>query len=113
LRDEVYRIGCEGLRNAFKHARASRVETDITYGERLFRLRIRDDGVGIHPDILESGRSGHYGLSGMRERAVQSGGTLEIWSRAGTGSEVDLTIPASIAYSSSKRSGWRLFRLKR
>jgi signal transduction histidine kinase/ligand-binding sensor domain-containing protein len=114
LRDEVYRIGCEGLRNAFKHARANRVEAEITYGDRLFRLRIRDDGVGIPPDILESGRCGHYGLTGMRERARQSGGTLEIWSRAGTGAEIDLTIPASIAYrDSSTRSGWRLFRPKR
>lgn len=114
LRDEIYRIGCEGLRNAFKHARANRVEVEITFGEKVFRLRIRDDGVGIPPDILESGRSGHYGLNGMRERARQSGGKLEIWSGAGTGTEVDLTIPASIAYSdSSKRSGWRLFSLKR
>jgi signal transduction histidine kinase len=113
LRDEVYRIGCEGLRNAFKHARANCVEADITYSDKLFRLRIRDDGIGIPSDILEAGRSGHYGLNGMRERALQSGGTLEIWSRVGSGSEIDLTIPASIAYSnSSKRSGWRLFRLK-
>jgi signal transduction histidine kinase len=99
LRDEIYRIACEGLRNAFNHAKAHRVEAEITYGDRLFRLRIRDDGVGISAEILESGRSGHYGLNGMRERAQQSGGVLSIWSRAGTGTEIDLSIPGSIAYT--------------
>jgi signal transduction histidine kinase len=113
LRDEVFRIACEGLRNAFKHARARQVEAEITYGGRLFRLRIRDDGNGIPAEILESGRSGHYGLRGMRERARQSGATLEIWSRAGMGTEIDLRIPGSIAYSSfPRRLVWRLFRSK-
>lgn len=111
LRDEVYRIACEGLRNAFKHARASHVEAEITYGERVLRLRIRDDGDGIPQDILESGLSGHYGLRGMRERAQQNGARLEIWSRPKVGTEIDLSIPASIAYTnSSKSSGRRLFR---
>jgi signal transduction histidine kinase len=113
LRDEVYRIACEGLRNAFKHARAQRVEGDIIYGRRLFRLRIRDDGDGISAEILKSGRSGHFGLKGMRERALQSGASLVIWSRAGIGTEIDLRVPGSIAYSDSpRRSGWRLFRSK-
>jgi signal transduction histidine kinase len=111
LRDEIYRIACEGLRNAFQHARARHVEAEITYGERVLHLRIRDDGDGIPQDILESGRSGHYGLKGMRERAQQNGATLEIWSRPKAGTEIDLSIPASIAYAnSSKRSGSRLFR---
>jgi signal transduction histidine kinase/ligand-binding sensor domain-containing protein len=111
LRDEIYRIACEGLRNAFKHARARHVEAEITYGERVLRLRIRDDGDGIPQDILESGLSGHYGLRGMRERAQQNGASLEIWSRPRAGTEIDMCIPASIAYTnSSKPSGWRLFR---
>jgi signal transduction histidine kinase len=67
LRDEIYRIAFERLRNAFKHARVQRVEGEVTYGERLFRLRIRDDGDSIPSDILESGRPGHFGLKGMRE----------------------------------------------
>jgi len=111
LCDEVYRIAREGLCNAFTHARAAHVEAEITYGARFLRLRIRDDGVGIPEDILESGRSGHYGLKGMRERARQTGATLEIWSRPKAGTEIDLNIPASIAYAnSSKRPGWSLFR---
>jgi ligand-binding sensor domain-containing protein len=99
LRDEVYRIGREGLRNAFNHAGAHRIEAEITYGERLFRFRIRDDGRGIAPAILEAGRPGHYGLAGARERASQIGAKLDIWSGVGKGTEIDLSIPGSIAYT--------------
>jgi signal transduction histidine kinase len=112
-RDDVYRIAREGLRNAFSHSRASRIEAEITYGERLFRLRIRDDGDGIPPDVLQAGRAGHYGLAGMHERARQTGGKLDIWSGAGKGTEIDLSIPASVAYSKSpRRSRLQLFRRK-
>ncbi len=98
VRDEVYRIAREALRNAFMHARASHIEAEITYGEHLFRLRIRDDGAGITPAILEKGRPGHYGLPGMRERAAEIGAKLEFWSGAGAGTEIDLSIAGSIAY---------------
>jgi len=103
VRDEVYRITREALRNAFSHARANHIEAEITYGEQLFRLRIRDDGEGIAPEILEDGRVGHYGLPGMRERAAEMGGTLDIWSGIGAGTEIDLSVPGSIAYG--KRPG--------
>jgi len=113
VRDEVYRIAREGLRNAFNHARASQIETEITYGERLFRLRIRDNGKGIPIDILEEGRPGHYGLPGMRERAKQIGGKLEIWSGAKAGTEMELSIAGSVAYGApTARSLFRLFRHK-
>jgi CheY-like chemotaxis protein len=74
------------------------IEAEITYAEHLFRLRIRDDGEGIAPAILEDGRPGHYGLPGMRERAAEIGAKLDIWSGAGTGTEIDLSIAGSIAY---------------
>ena len=93
--------------------KAQKIEAEITYGERLFRLRIRDDGGGIASAILEAGRPGHHGLSGMRERAKQVGAKLDIWSGVGTGTEIDLSIPGSIAYSKSlMRSRLRLFRSK-
>jgi signal transduction histidine kinase/ligand-binding sensor domain-containing protein len=98
VRDEVYRISREALRNAFAHARAAHIEAEITYGVQLFRLRIRDDGEGIAPALLEKGRPGHYGLPGMRERAAEIGAKLDIWSGAGTGTEIDLSIAGSIAY---------------
>ena len=111
LRDDVYCIVREALRNAFRHAQASKIEAEITYSEHLVRLRIRDNGTGIDPKVAEAGREGHWGLQGMRERAQQIGAQLEIWSHAGAGTEVDLSIPGSIAYAVSiSRSGLRRFR---
>jgi signal transduction histidine kinase len=113
IRDEFYRIAREALRNAFSHARAHHIEAEISYAERLLRLRIRDDGDGIAPAILQGGRSGHYGLSGMRERATQIGAKLDIWSGVGTGTEIALSIAGSIAYCESPdRFRLRLFRRK-
>jgi signal transduction histidine kinase/ligand-binding sensor domain-containing protein len=101
IRDELYLVTREALRNAFVHARAHRIEAEIIYGERAFRVCIRDDGQGIPTQVLEEGRSGHYGLLGMRERAKQVGGKLDFWSRAGAGTEIELSIPGSIAYRTS------------
>ena len=103
IRDELYRLTREALRNAFTHARANYIEAELTYGERAFRLRIRDDGSGIPPEIVAAGRSGHYGLSGMRERAQQIGAKLVIWSGFETGTEIDLNMSASIAYCKRPR----------
>ena len=108
--NEIYRIGAEALRNAFSHARAHHIEADIRYSAQLVRLQIRDDGAGIAPEILERGRSDHYGLAGMRERAQKIGAKLEIWSGPGKGTEINLSIPASLAYLASSRSRWRLFK---
>ena len=102
LRDEIYRILREALRNAYAHSRAHRIEAEIAYGEKLLRIRIRDDGVGIDPHVLDHGeRVGHWGLPGMHERARQIGGDLDVWSELGAGTEVELSVPASIAYRSS------------
>jgi signal transduction histidine kinase/ligand-binding sensor domain-containing protein len=99
---EIVRIAREGLRNAFGHSQARRIETEVAYSNNLFRLRIRDDGKGIDPEVWNRGeRIGHWGLAGMRERAERLGGKLEVWSEPGAGTEVDLRIPASIAYQSS------------
>ena len=104
LRGEIYRIAREALGNAFHHARAQKIEAEITYGDRQFRLRIRDDGTGIDPGVRDrGGRAGHWGLTGMRERAQTLGGQLEVWSKEGAGTEVDFTIPNSIAYSARKK----------
>jgi signal transduction histidine kinase len=99
LRDEVYRIAAEALRNAFRHAQAARIEVELRYDAKDFTLRIRDDGRGINRDVLSGdGREGHYGLHGMRERAKLVGGELAIWSEVDSGTEVELSIPASRAY---------------
>ncbi len=112
IQDEAYRIARELLRNAFRHAQAGQIEAEIRYEDRLFRVRIRDDGKGIEPEIVKAGgRGGHWGLLGMRERAKQIGAQLEFWSEAGAGTEVELSIPSSIAYG--KASNGRRFPLLR
>ena len=98
LRDDIYRIAREALQNAFRHAHAKTIEAEITYGARVLRLRIRDDGKGIASKLLDTGRDGHWGLPGMRERAQEIGARLDIWSEIGAGTEVELSVPGSIAY---------------
>jgi signal transduction histidine kinase len=104
VRDEICRIAREALRNAFQHAKAHCVETEIEYGEALLRLRFRDDGMGIDPKIIErGGRAGHWGLIGMRERAKQMSAQLDVWSKPGAGTELELKLPAVIAYEASPK----------
>ena len=112
LQDEVYRIAREILGNALHHAHASRIEAEIAYDRRYFRLRIRDNGKGIDPEILEQGaRSGHWGLPGVRERAKRIGARLKLWSELGAGTEAELTVPARFAYRTvHRRERFRLFR---
>ena len=105
LHDEIYRIAREILRNAFGHAHAHRIEAEIRYDDHVFRLRIRDDGTGIDPKVLEKGgSSGHWGLRGVRERAQRIGAQLDFWSEAGAGTEVQLSLPADVAYERSRDS---------
>jgi len=102
-RDEICGVVREALWNAFSHAQARLVEAEIVYGRSTLRVRVRDDGIGIHPKVLsQGGRAGHWGLPGMRERAKRIGGHLEVWSRLGAGTEVELRIPGSIAYEASQ-----------
>ena len=107
LRDEVYRIACEALRNSFQHAQAQHIEVEIHYDPGQIRLRVRDDGKGIDPKVLAGdGRQGHYGLHGMRERAEVVGGKLTVWSDLDSGTEVELSIPAAAAYATSPSRSW-------
>jgi signal transduction histidine kinase len=113
LRDELYKIAAEALRNAFRHSRARRVEVEIRYDNEQFRLRIRDDGKGIDPEVLEAkATEGHYGLPGMRERATLVGGKLAVWSEVDAGTEIEVRIPASTAYATAERSSWFLRKAK-
>jgi ligand-binding sensor domain-containing protein/signal transduction histidine kinase len=101
FRDDVYHIVREALRNSFKHSEAQNIEAEITYGKRLLRVRIRDDGKGIDRKVLEEGeRAGHWGLPGMRERAKRISGQLAVWSEPGVGTEVELNLPGSLVYES-------------
>lgn len=102
IRDEAYRIGREALANAFRHSQANKIEIELEYSSKQLRILVRDDGTGIDPDVLQSGRDGHWGLAGMRERAESIGARLKVWSRANAGTEVELTIPSQVAFVSKQ-----------
>jgi signal transduction histidine kinase len=100
IRDDVYSIGREALVNAFRHSRASSIEVQLEYGPNYLGVIIRDNGCGIDPEMLKSGREGHWGLSGMRERADRIGARVKVMSRPGAGTEVELRVPGEIAFES-------------
>jgi signal transduction histidine kinase/ligand-binding sensor domain-containing protein len=109
VRDEIYRIASEALRNAFRHAGAKQIEVELRYDERQLRLRVRDDGRGIDPMFLTAeGRAGHFGLHGIRERANLMGGKLTVWTAPDSGTEIELGIRAAHAYavSPAPRRSW-------
>jgi signal transduction histidine kinase len=107
VRDEIYKIAAEALRNSFVHAQAGQVEVEMRYDSDEFRLRVRDDGRGFDQAILAAqGVEGHYGLRGMTERAALIGGKLAVWSEVGAGTEVELRTPASAVYASARSRSW-------
>ena len=102
-KDEISRVALEILRNAFRHSNATRIEAEVRHDNQMLRLRIRDNGRGIDPKMLkEGGRPGHWGLQGIRERAERIGSQVDFWSESGAGTEVQLTVPAAIAYEASR-----------
>jgi len=105
VRDEVYRIGYEAIRNAFRHSGGSKVETVLTYAHSL-ELLVRDDGKGIDHEIVANGKPGHFGLTGMQERAVRIGAKVTICSSANEGTKVELIVPGQIVFREHELT-WR------
>ena len=100
VRDDAYLIAREAVRNAYEHAKAAHIETEVTFSDADLTIRVRDDGIGVDPQILASGqRAGHWGLPGMRERSESFGGRLHVWSEENAGTEIELRIPAKVAYA--------------
>ena len=111
--EELFKIGKEALANAFRHSGGHLIEAELNYERSELRIRIRDDGTGIDPAILREGhRDGHFGLPGMRERAEKAGAHLDVWSRTGAGTEVELRIAAGVVYVSEQNGSW-LWKLQR
>lgn len=102
IRDDVYRIGREALVNAFRHSGADHIDLHLEYTANHLRILVRDDGCGISPNVLKSGRDGHWGLTGMREAAERIGGRLKVLSRVEDGTEVEFRLPSSVAFDSHR-----------
>jgi len=119
IRDEIYAIGREALINSFRHSHASSIEVELEYAADKLRVLVRDNGVGIDPEVLDTGRDGHWGLVGMRERAKRIGAKLRVLSRAAAGTEVELSVPSNIAYvpgsssAASKKNSFLSFKRNR
>ena len=107
VHDEIYQVTCEALRNSLRHAEARHIEVEIRFERRQFRLRVRDDGKGIDPKFMTlEGRTGHFGLHGMRERAELIGGKLAVWTATGSGTEIELVLSAARAYAAPLHRSW-------
>ena len=118
IHDEIYLIGREALINAVRHSRASEIEVELEYAAKFLRVLIRDNGCGINTQVLLSGRDGHWGLSGMRERAQGIAAKFKVLSRVGAGTEVQLSVASEIAFAfqpDDRTAGWlsRLYRVKK
>jgi signal transduction histidine kinase/ligand-binding sensor domain-containing protein len=97
VRDEIYRICYEAIRNACAHSKATRLEVGLNYSQDL-SVRVRDNGVGIDPAAVEKGKQGHFGLQGMRERAARIGSKITVVSSPNSGTEVTLVVPGRIVF---------------
>jgi signal transduction histidine kinase len=106
-KDQLLDIAREAVRNAYRHAESNHIVVTIEYGSRSLILRIEDDGRGIDPAVIEgSAKSGHFGLTGMRERAKHLGGRFSVRSRLGSGTRIEAVLPAAIAYRDVLRWPW-------
>ncbi len=97
VRDEVYRIGYEAIRNSCAHSQATQLQVELSYAEDLV-LIVRDNGIGIDPGVIGRGKEGHFGLEGMRERARRIMSKLTIETSSATGTEIKLVVPGSIIF---------------
>jgi signal transduction histidine kinase len=109
VQEQIYLIAREALVNALRHAEATSIEAEVEYLHDRLRLVVRDNGRGIDPEVVRSGRDGHWGMASMRERAENIGAQLKVRSRTAAGTDVELSVPNRIAFppqSSQRPTGW-------
>jgi signal transduction histidine kinase/ligand-binding sensor domain-containing protein len=104
--DEIFCIAREALTNAFRHSEASRMVIELDYQKREFRMSCRDNGRGFDTVALGANlTNGHWGLRGMAERAERIGANFACTSNADQGTEIQVRVPARLAYARSGRLG--------
>ncbi|WNC15845.1 sensor histidine kinase [Brevibacillus brevis] len=99
IEDHLFRILQESLSNTLRHARASQIAVKLFTLQDQVRLRVTDDGVGFDPD---GEKLTSYGLRSMQERVTEVGGSMEIYSAIGKGTQIEVRIPL---VSQSEREG--------
>ena len=105
--DEICSVGCEAIRNAFMHSRATRIEVQLSYSED-FTMIVRDNGRGIDSTTALGGRDGHFGLQSMRERAARIHGQFQLITAPNLGTTIELKIVGKTAFSSKAGVGSKL-----
>ncbi|MCE3288894.1 MAG: hypothetical protein K0R83_906, partial [Caulobacter sp.] len=103
--DELFQIVREALVNARRHAGATCIEIRVRYAPGWLTVAVADDGMGVAPEVLKAGRAGHFGLTGMRERARRISARLRIESGPGAGTRVEIGLPGRLAYVAASREG--------
>jgi signal transduction histidine kinase len=94
LEDTAYLIGWEAVVNAIEHAQPSRIEIEVEFRANSLHLEVRDDGRGFTREYGEEARRlGHFGLSGIHDRAAGAGGHCEVTTEPGAGTIVALELP--------------------
>jgi signal transduction histidine kinase len=91
----LFLLALEGMTNALKHSGASHIEVTVVLTPDVARQRISDNGCGFDRSQAPGHQEGHFGLQGMRERAKRIGGTLVIDSHPGSGTTIEVIVPAA------------------
>ncbi|WP_394778889.1 two-component regulator propeller domain-containing protein [Undibacterium sp.] len=111
VHEEALAIANEAIANAYRHAKAAQIAAELHYGSDELRLTVRDNGIGIPPDVMAAGElQDHWGLPGMRERAARIKARLVLHSHAGAGTVWTLVLPGALAY---QEKPWRLWQTSR
>lgn len=90
---ELMRLVGELISNAIRHSRGTQIVVNVTYGPQFFTLEVRDNGVGFSAEAAPGPSSGHFGMTGMRERANRIGARLTFKSDAGSGTTATIILP--------------------
>jgi signal transduction histidine kinase len=106
--EQLIDIAREGVRNAYRHAEASRISVNVEYHKDSLHVSIADDGHGFDQAAAEGRvKSAHFGLMGMRERARQLGAQFHIRSKSTIGTRIEVIVPARAAYDDGFKWPWR------